>query len=103
MRWNRWLSVVLVLVATGVAAAALAGAPQAKKGATSHDTKLKRGEYLMNAMPCIDCHTPGTFWGAPDMTRNYSGSEMGWAGPWGVVYARNLTPDDETGLGKWTE
>lgn len=103
MRWNRWLSVVAVLVATGAAAAALAGAPQAKKGATAHDAKLKRGKYLTNAMPCIDCHTPGTLWGAPDVTRNYSGSEMGWSGPWGVVYARNLTPDEETGLGKWTE
>ncbi|MGH7279770.1 MAG: hypothetical protein ACREJG_13940, partial [Candidatus Rokuibacteriota bacterium] len=23
--------------------------------------------------------------------------------PWGVWYSRNLTPDDETGLGRWTE
>jgi hypothetical protein len=26
-----------------------------------------------------------------------------FAGPWGVSYARNLTPDVETGLGAWTE
>ena len=26
-----------------------------------------------------------------------------WAGPWGISYARNLTPDAETGLGTWTE
>ena len=25
-----------------------------------------------------------------------------WAGPWGVSFTANLTPD-ETGLGKWTE
>jgi hypothetical protein len=25
-----------------------------------------------------------------------------WAGPWGVSYAANLTPDTETGLGSWT-
>jgi hypothetical protein len=26
-----------------------------------------------------------------------------FSGPWGVSFAANLTPDPETGLGKWTE
>jgi hypothetical protein len=26
-----------------------------------------------------------------------------FAGPWGVSFAANLTPDPETGLGRWTE
>jgi hypothetical protein len=26
-----------------------------------------------------------------------------WGGPWGVSFARNLTPDQATGLGSWTE
>jgi hypothetical protein len=26
-----------------------------------------------------------------------------WAGPWGVSFAPNLTPDKATGLGEWTE
>jgi hypothetical protein len=26
-----------------------------------------------------------------------------WAGPWGGSYAANLTPDEATGLGIWTE
>ncbi|NIR49536.1 cytochrome c [candidate division KSB1 bacterium] len=26
-----------------------------------------------------------------------------WAGPWGVSFATNLTPDKATGLGEWTE
>lgn len=26
-----------------------------------------------------------------------------WAGPWGVSYAANLTPDQNTGMGIWTE
>ncbi len=26
-----------------------------------------------------------------------------WAGPWGVSFPANLTPDDSTGLGEWTE
>jgi hypothetical protein len=26
-----------------------------------------------------------------------------WAGPWGISYAANITPDDNTGIGIWTE
>jgi hypothetical protein len=26
-----------------------------------------------------------------------------WSGPWGVSFAANLTPDQNTGLGTWTE
>ncbi|HSD27027.1 MAG TPA: hypothetical protein VLL75_06955 [Vicinamibacteria bacterium] len=26
-----------------------------------------------------------------------------WAGPWGVSYAANLTPDENTGIGSWSE
>jgi hypothetical protein len=26
-----------------------------------------------------------------------------WAGPWGVSFSANLTPDDNTGIGVWTE
>jgi hypothetical protein len=26
-----------------------------------------------------------------------------WAGPWGISYASNLTPDQVTGMGIWTE
>lgn len=70
--------------------------------AAKPDAQLAKGQYLVTIMGCNDCHTPGTFYGAPDMTRFLSGSELGWVGPWGVVYAANLTPDDETGLGKWT-
>lgn len=66
------------------------------------DDRIAKGKYLVTIMGCNDCHTPGTFYGAPDMERFLSGSELGWVGPWGVVYAANLTPDDETGLGQWT-
>jgi len=65
-------------------------------------TREARGKYLVSVTGCNDCHTPGTFYGAPDHARFLSGSEMGWAGPWGVVYAANLTPDDATGLGQWS-
>jgi hypothetical protein len=32
-----------------------------------------------------------------------SGSELGWTGPWGTSYPANLTPDNETGIGSYTE
>jgi hypothetical protein len=37
-------------------------------------------------------------WGA--ITNNQLTS---WVGPWGVSFSRNLTPDQATGLGSWTE
>ncbi len=32
----------------------------------------------------------------------YSKSLTAWAGPWGVSFAANLTPDKETGIGNWS-
>lgn len=72
---------------------------------TAHaaETQAQRGKYLVSVLPCTDCHTPGTFFGKPDMTRYLGGSEVGFEVPGlGVFYGPNLTPDDETGLGKWT-
>ncbi len=67
------------------------------------EQKIARGRMLTLASGCNDCHTPGSLYGAPDTTRLLSGSELGWNGPWGVSYGRNLTPDHETGIGTWTE
>jgi hypothetical protein len=87
---------------------------------------VERGKYLVSAMSCNDCHTPlklGEKGPEPDMTRMLSGhpeqvqisripriplAPWGWvgsltntafAGPWGVSFATNLTPDEETGIG----
>src|SRR4051812_28351333 len=90
---------------------------------------VKRGEYLVKIMVCNDCHTPlklGPNGPEPDMDRMLSGHpeqigpmpvarhDGGWgwsgaetntafSGPWGVSYTANLTPDQNTGLGIWTE
>jgi mono/diheme cytochrome c family protein len=91
--------------------------------------KLARGKYLVTVAGCNDCHTPWKMGAAgpePDMSRMLSGHPEGmelptapalpqgpwivtvaatntaWSGPWGVSYTANLTPDAETGLGKWT-
>lgn len=92
--------------------------------------RVKRGQYLVTIGGCHDCHTPhkmGPKGLEPDMTRALSGHpqdlvmpsppDMGggpwvwagagtntaFAGPWGVSFARNLTPETLTGTGIWTE
>lgn len=76
---------------------------QASAAAPTRADQVKRGAYLVVVAGCDDCHTPGGFYGAQDHTRRLSGSELGWNGPWGTSYPRNLTPDVATGLGSWSE
>ena len=91
--------------------------------------RVERGAYLVGMMGCNDCHTPwkvGPQGPEPDMARALTGhpqdmvmpppppaagpwiwhgaaTNTAFAGPWGVSFTANLTPDPETGLGKWTE
>jgi mono/diheme cytochrome c family protein len=108
MRSIPWSVLSAVVVAAGAAVIGLSCARTPETDtATASDSlaadPVARGEYLSVIGGCNDCHTPGTFYGAPDMARKLSGSEIGWQGPWGTSYARNLTPDVETGIGSWTE
>jgi hypothetical protein len=32
-----------------------------------------------------------------------TGDLTAWVGPWGISYTANLTPDEPTGIGMWTE
>jgi mono/diheme cytochrome c family protein len=69
----------------------------------SAQTPVERGKYLVTLGGCNDCHTPGYFFGKPDMSRYLGGSEVGFEMPGlGVFHGPNLTPDAETGLGKWS-
>jgi mono/diheme cytochrome c family protein len=95
------LALVAGSVLAGLAGFGLARGDAPGSGA-SDDARLARGQYLVTIMACNDCHTPGAHYGAADATRFLAGSEMGWAGRWGVAYAANLTPDSLTGLGRWT-
>jgi len=70
---------------------------------SSAETPVERGKYLVTIIGCGDCHTPGSFFGKPDMTKFLGGSDVGFAMPGlGVFVPPNLTSDKETGLGKWT-
>jgi mono/diheme cytochrome c family protein len=71
--------------------------------ANAADSQVTRGKYLVSIIPCTDCHTPGTFLGKPDFSRNLGGSDVGFEVPGlGIFYGPNLTPDKDTGLGNWT-
>lgn len=114
-----------------VAAAFLLAAPPVlgeQAQAPADPAKVERGRYLVTTSACHDCHTPmklGANGPEQDMTRMLSGHPEGtelppppaineqwnlvvantmtaWRGPWGTSYTANLTPDPETGLGKWT-
>ncbi len=70
----------------------------------SAQSVIKRGEYLATIMDCGGCHTTGIFLGKPDPKMYLAGSEVGFQIPGlGIFYPPNLTPDAETGLGKWSE
>ncbi len=104
MRWTRTTTVLTTAALLATAFVALTGAVhQGQARAAQASRLIERGKYLSIIGGCNDCHTPGTLFGAPDFERQLSGSELGWKGPWGVSYARNLTPDKETGLGSWSD
>jgi hypothetical protein len=97
------------------------------------ESPVERGKYLVTLGGCHDCHTPKVHGpdGAPtlDTSRILSGHPAdlpppswspndlqqknvavatnagltAWAGPWGVSFAVNLTPDKETGIAEWSE
>jgi hypothetical protein len=69
--------------------------------------RLARGKYLVQGlMGCEDCHTPAdwTQHGAPkNWNMELAGQPFPLPGFPGSVVAPNLTPDVETGSGKWTD
>ncbi len=89
---------------------------------------VAHGKFLAELMGCIDCHSPkgpdgkilpgyllaghraedpwaawsDSLWDA-GMGMIVSPSGTAFAGPWGVTFGRNLTPDPTTGIGGWNE
>ena len=117
------MTALFVLVATAL------GTDPASAADTDAGT-IARGKYLVTTSGCHDCHTPwhdGPSGPEPDMSRMLSGhpeslvitepaalskgpwigatarTNTAFTGPWGVSFTANLTPDTETGLGKWTQ
>jgi mono/diheme cytochrome c family protein len=86
-----------------LAAAAITAAAVALQPARAEDALLARGKYLVILGGCNDCHTPGYFFGRPDPARFLGGSDVAFEIPGlGAFVGRNITPDNETGIGTWT-
>ena len=125
------LSVASYALAFAAAGFAYASQPvlSADSEVAATPDKVARGKYLVTIAGCNDCHTPlmmGENGPEPDFSRMLSGhpesvvvktaarvpdepwlisataTATAWSGPWGVSFTANLTPDAETGLGRWT-
>lgn len=130
VRWKYAVTCAVALSASMIAAACNASKPKPDVQAQNTDGRVERGRYLVTVGGCNDCHTPlkmGPKGPEPDMDRMLSGhpetfpiaqapvtSSQQWmmtgaatgtafAGPWGVSFTANLTPDRNTGLGIWTD
>jgi hypothetical protein len=125
-----FLALTLVTSTTVLVRAISPALTEPAPATTATDAALiERGAYLVEIMACHDCHTPwvmGPNGPAPDMSRALTGhpqdmvmppppavpngpwvwagagTNTAFAGPWGVSFTANLTPDKETGLGNWT-
>jgi mono/diheme cytochrome c family protein len=68
---------------------------QATKAQPTGSALVAKGEYLTKAADCAACHTaPG---GEP-----FAGGRA-FKLPFGTIYSSNITPDRETGIGRWSD
>lgn len=74
--------------------------PQPKPAKTD---QVAYGGYLINAAACMECHSPVDAQGTILAGKEYSGGRE-FAFPDGsVVRSANLTQDEKTGIGSWSE
>jgi mono/diheme cytochrome c family protein len=100
---NRTLTSNIRRLAVVLAALAIAAGGVVSHGIGAESAQA-RGKYLVQLGGCTDCHTPGHFFGRPDMARFLGGSDLGIEAPGlGIFVAPNLTPDNDTGLATWTK
>lgn len=90
-----WLAPALLLVAAqGPSLAQQTAKPAAQPARNAQQALIERGKYLAQAGDCIACHTvPGG--------KIFAGNRA-MPTPFGTLYAPNITPDPETGIGKWS-
>jgi mono/diheme cytochrome c family protein len=61
-----------------------------------------RGRYLVMTAGCIGCHATNGSQG-PDLAKYLAGGALKVQTPHGTFISRNLTPDQETGIGRRTD
>jgi len=95
------LAALATLAVAGAAAFWLVTRPSPLPAAAvpTHQVDPRNGETLYHAGSCLACHRPPE--GAGDRSLPSGGTPF--PTPVGVFYPQNLTPDAETGLGRWSE
>ncbi len=76
--------------------------PTGKVAQPDRADRVKYGEYLVTIGVCGDCHTPLGPQGIDESKMFAGGHEFRFPGG-AVSISANITPDPETGIGKWTE
>jgi mono/diheme cytochrome c family protein len=98
---RRLVSIVAIVLIAGIAAAAVA-TRNLRSGKTGGPVQVvsapanvvARGKYLAAAADCAACHTARG--GAP-----YAGG-LAMPSGFGTIYATNITPDPDDGIGRWS-
>jgi mono/diheme cytochrome c family protein len=75
--------------------------PPAPLEAPNSSDKTARATYLTTLMGCTGCHTP-TDENRRPIDGKFLAGRQPFEQPYGTVYAGNITPHEETGIGKWT-
>ncbi len=85
-------------------------APESSVSSTADPEVVSQGRYMVELLGCGACHTDGALMGVPKDHLALAGSSIGIAhsNPFltkypGVVFAPNLTPDTETGIGRMSD
>lgn len=65
-------------------------------------SRVLYGEYLATIAGCAECHTPMRD-GTPIEGMAYAGGSEFQVPAAGTIRASNITPDEQTGIGSWTE
>jgi mono/diheme cytochrome c family protein len=84
-----------VLAARAQAGQAGQTAPGPQQDGADNSDLVKRGAYLARAGDCVACHTA-------DKSRPFAGG-VPIGTPFGTLYTPNITPDPDTGIGRWTD
>lgn len=88
------VSAALIGLGCLLAALAASGAAPANPSQSQQDL-IAKGLYLTRASDCMACHT------RPGGTPFAGGREIGT--PFGSLASPNITPDPDTGIGKWSD
>jgi cytochrome c553 len=105
------LLVIVALAAIGVSYLAVRKPAQRAASAEAIERtphRVERGQYLVNHVTiCLDCHSERLpAYGYPIKPGSEGARGFIWnkdSGFPGVLAAANITPDPDTGLGKWTD